>query len=371
MFIINLNLLVLLLEILNNLTLIDCHMAMTASLYFNSHIIGWIVLAGCIPAFGDAFCELLHEGEHNRKKKFDIGFSNLQSTSSYPLLVMTMFYLILSIVFLTSDRLMQRLPVMSTNQRETDVPLIALLGGNGSSTPSSSTLQETVPMKDSHNILLDTEMDKDNQGSVKGIIYIDQMALMNDNLDACYHNMECSITLGPFQTFNHMYSNMGYLALARSTGSVNAMSNTIIAQAFFFNVGLMMCLEVVASAFYHICPNPRTYHNDTLFVEIALMLQMVRFYFVRRGGVLLNRIFELIIFAVSFHFIGNSVLLWNHLNLVFYFNYDFLLEAIRSKDWRKWLKYYWRLLVKNEENKSLALKKLEIVESRKSSRSLL
>ncbi|CAG9529654.1 unnamed protein product [Cercopithifilaria johnstoni] len=283
--------------------------------------------------------------EHNRVKKFDIEFSSLQSTSSYPLVMMTMFYLTLSIIFLANDQLMPPLP---TNQRETDIPLITLSDESNSGTPSSSTYQEIRRVNDSHNILVDIQMEKDEQEFLKSTAWLrtteqrtigtdsneiimqtfeDQLTLMNNNLDTCYYNMECSIVLGPFQAFNHVYSNVGYFLLGflffiligrryKHWKYCNCIGYNYCPN-IFLNIGMVMCLEAFASAFYHICPNPRIFHNDTLFVEVALVLLMVRLYFVRRGGVTLTR------------------------------------------DWRKWLRCCWH--AENERDKSLILKKRLLV----------
>ncbi|MCP9264620.1 BMA-SID-1 [Dirofilaria immitis] len=304
--------------------------------------------------------------EYSRKKKFDIKFSSLESTSLYPLLIMSTLYSTLAVIFLASGQFMP----LHDSQRKTDIPLIVLSNENNSETFPTSMHQEIVPMNDSYSILMHIQMDEDKQQSVKDktqskqrqitdatllrtseqrsisnntdeivqvfelslnafmpylallpvifqyfyTLLLDQLALMNDHLDACYYNVECSFGLGPFQTFNHMYSNAGYFLLgfafivliSRRT-EVSRLCRLRFCAHIFLNIGLMMCLESFASAFYHICPNPRTFHIDTLFVEVALVLLMVRFYFVRRGGISLTGMFQSIIFAISFHFAGNII----------------------------------------------------------------
>uniref|UniRef100_A0A8R1XXP1 SID1 transmembrane family member 1 n=1 Tax=Onchocerca volvulus TaxID=6282 RepID=A0A8R1XXP1_ONCVO len=338
--------------------------------------------------------------EYNRKKKFDILFSGLESTSLYPLIIISMVYLTLAIIFLASDQLMPRL---RDGQGRTDMPLIVLSDESCSETFPSSTHQELAPIDDSFNTLVHIQMDEDEQQLVKdtallrtteqrsvnnGINIItrtfeDQLSLMNDHLDVCHYNMECSVRLGPFHTFNHMYSNIGYFSLGfifiilisrrYKYWKYHRCTGYNFCPHVFFNVGLMMCLESFASAFYHICPNPQIFHIDTLFVEVALILLMVRFYFVRRGGISLSGIFQSIIFAISFHFAGNAlkdkfyllgIILSSGLLLLIIFQYHLLfgsqssVESIQTRDWTEWLEYCWQLLTGNERDRSLKLKKI-------------
>ncbi|KAL3985829.1 dsRNA-gated channel SID-1 family protein [Acanthocheilonema viteae] len=354
--------------------------------------------------------------EHNRRKKFDIEFSNLQSTSLYPLAMMTIFYLTFSIVFLASNQLTLAFACMHalvfskrserfffSSQRETDTPLIVLLDEGNSGIPSSLTQQEIIPVRDSHNILEDYQMDENKQKSMKRAIYNifslifhffshlwsfyyfrmkDQLTLANDNLDDCYYNMACSIALGSFQTFNHMYSNVGYFLLGflfliligrrcKYWKCCRCVEYSYCPNVFL-NIGLVICLEAVASVLYDICSNPRTFHSDTLFVEVALILPTVRFYFVRHGGISLYGIFQSITFAIFFHFVGNilkdnfhalGIILILVLLLFIVFQFHLLLdnqssvEVIPTKDWRKWLSYCWQLLTGNGSDRSLTLKK--------------
>uniref|UniRef100_A0AAF5PT29 SID1 transmembrane family member 1 n=1 Tax=Wuchereria bancrofti TaxID=6293 RepID=A0AAF5PT29_WUCBA len=361
--------------------------------------------------------------EYNHRKRFDIKFSIVESISIYPLVATTVFYLILVAIFLGSDQLM---PPLHCSQGETDIPLIVLLDENSLEASSGFTQQKTIRVNDSQDILVDIQMDKDKQQPVKDIellkatkqrsvstdtneivmqsfesnwkdyipyfawlpvilqyfytLLLDQLTLMTDSLDVCHYNMECSVALGPFVTFNHMFSNVGYLLFGfvfivlisrrykyckyRRCDGYNYCPQV------FLNIGLMMCLETFASAFYHICPNPRTFHNDTLFVEIALVLLMVRFYFVRRGGISLNRIFHSITFAIGFHFASNAltlaIILTSGLLLLIAFQYHLFLgsqssiESIPTRDWRKWL-HCWQLLIRNERDKSSILKKILLV----------
>ncbi|VIO98928.1 Uncharacterized protein BM_BM1948 [Brugia malayi] len=362
--------------------------------------------------------------EYNHRKKFDIKFSIVESISIYPLVTTTVFYLVLVVVFLRSDQLM---PPLHCSQGETDMPLIVLLDENNLEASSGSTQQKTIRVNNSQGILVDIEMDKDKQQPVKDIellktnkqrsvstdtneivvqsfesnwkhyityfawlliilqyfhtLLLDQLTLMTDNLDVCHYNMECSVALGPFMTFNHMYSNVGYLLFGfvfivlisrrYKCCKYRLCDGYNYCPQVFLNVGLMMCLETFASAFYHICPNPRTFHNDTLFVEIALILLMVRFYFVRRGGISLNGIFYSITFAIAFHFASNAltlaIILTSGLLLLIAFQYHLFLssqsstESTPSRDCRKWLQYSWQLLIRNGMDKTLKLKKILLV----------
>ncbi|VDO34539.1 unnamed protein product [Onchocerca flexuosa] len=298
----------------------------------------------------DIFIMMMNDDrEYKRKKKFDILFSGLESTSLYPLIIILMVYLTLAIIFLASD---QFTPRLRDGQRRTDMPLIVLSDESSSETFPSSTHQ-------------------------------DQLALMNDHLDVCYHNMECSVRLGPFHTFNHMYSNVGYflfgfifiILISRryKYWKYHRCAGYNFCPHVFLNIGLMMCLESFASAFYHICPNPQIFHIDTLFVEVALILLMVRFYFVRRGGISLIVIFQSIIFAISFHFAGNAlkdnfysmgITLISGLLLLITFQCHLLFgiqssaESIQTRDWTEWLEYCWQLLTRIERDRNLKLKKI-------------
>lgn len=100
--------------------------------------------------------------------------------------------------------------------------------------------------------------------------------VLNDtgNEDLCYYNYMCLHPLGSLTTFNHMFSNIGYVMLGllfimivhveqkrKYEGESTGESEIGIHSHFgiFYAMGIALAMEGLMSAFYHICPNRLNY----------------------------------------------------------------------------------------------------------------
>uniref|UniRef100_A0A915Q0W8 Legume lectin domain-containing protein n=1 Tax=Setaria digitata TaxID=48799 RepID=A0A915Q0W8_9BILA len=103
--------------------------------------------------------------EYDRVKKFDISFSNVKSSSLYPLIVM-LFYCALAVILLASDHFML-LRLFRDRQAEADIPLIVFLDEDNSRASQIPSDQVISAASDFSNILVDNRTDEDEQNTVK------------------------------------------------------------------------------------------------------------------------------------------------------------------------------------------------------------
>ncbi|RCN40440.1 hypothetical protein ANCCAN_13641 [Ancylostoma caninum] len=108
--------------------------------------------------------------------------------------------------------------------------------------------------------------------------------------DQCFHNYACSVPVWIFTSFNHIFSNIGYvissvfflifvkLRKSKPTAEHGAYAN----YGLEVSMGLSLMCEALASSIYHICPNSITYNLDTPFIEVACVLLMLKLYGNRR-----------------------------------------------------------------------------------------
>ncbi|EYC26457.1 hypothetical protein Y032_0010g1166 [Ancylostoma ceylanicum] len=108
--------------------------------------------------------------------------------------------------------------------------------------------------------------------------------------DQCFHNYACSVPVWIFTSFNHVFSNIGYiissvfflvfvrLRKSKPTAEHGAYAN----DGLEVSMGLSLMCEALASSIYHICPNSVTYNLDTPFIEVSCVLLMLKLYGNRR-----------------------------------------------------------------------------------------
>uniref|UniRef100_A0A7I4YVT6 SID1 transmembrane family member 1 n=1 Tax=Haemonchus contortus TaxID=6289 RepID=A0A7I4YVT6_HAECO len=106
----------------------------------------------------------------------------------------------------------------------------------------------------------------------------------------CYHNYACSEPFWIFMSFNHMFSNVGYMLCSivflafvhMRKGKLTPGNGTYNNHGLEVCMGLSLLCEAFASTVYHICPNSTTYNLDTPFIEILCVLIILKLYGNRR-----------------------------------------------------------------------------------------
>ncbi|VDN22299.1 unnamed protein product [Cylicostephanus goldi] len=129
------------------------------------------------------------------------------------------------------------------------------------------------------------------------------------NDDQCFHNYACAEPLWVFTSFNHIFSNAGYvfdsifylifvkLRKKKPTARYGTYNN----YGLEISMGLSLLCEALASSIYHTCPNAITYNlgtacysvyqptsivvvfvPDTPFIEVNCLLMMLKLYGNRR-----------------------------------------------------------------------------------------
>ncbi|CAJ0589398.1 unnamed protein product [Cylicocyclus nassatus] len=110
------------------------------------------------------------------------------------------------------------------------------------------------------------------------------------NDDQCFHNYACAEPLWIFTSFNHIFSNAGYvfdslfylifvkLRKKKPTARYGTYNN----YGLEISMGLSLLCEALASSIYHTCPNAITYNLDTPFIEVNCLLMMLKLYGNRR-----------------------------------------------------------------------------------------
>lgn len=142
--------------------------------------------------------------------------------------------------------------------------------------------------------------------------------------DSCYYNFLCAHPLGILSDFNHVFSNVGYVALGllflvlvkrrelihqRLTLVDDAVVKSCgIPRHFglFYAMGLALMMEGVLSACYHVCPSKSNFQFDTAFMYVIAVLSIVRIYETRHADINAssNSTFLLLAFAVLVGVVG-------------------------------------------------------------------
>lgn len=129
--------------------------------------------------------------------------------------------------------------------------------------------------------------------------------------DSCFHNYACMQPFWIFTSFNHIFTNVGYVlssAIFMTFAKLRKTKSTP-GHGAYNNYGLEICMglsllcESFASTIYHICPNSITYNLDTPFIEALCVLVAVKLYGNRRCTISAreaNMAVVLVIFLDSF-----------------------------------------------------------------------
>ncbi|VDM46654.1 unnamed protein product [Toxocara canis] len=128
--------------------------------------------------------------------------------------------------------------------------------------------------------------------------------------DSCFHNYECSMSWGPFRSFNHIISNFGYFALGAAFCAFVKYRKRICGEgvstgvqpsfSLFYGIGSALGVEALASSLYHVCPNSSAFHFDTPYIEVMCVLVMACLYGARHG-VMSSRSSIALVCAVLFY----------------------------------------------------------------------
>ena len=189
--------------------------------------------------------------------------------------------------------------------------------------------------------------------------------------DLCYYNFKCSFPLGKVHDFNHIISNIGYMAFGISffiivkckknlhlkemnekkvehhlpaipTSHINYNSKGIPQHyGIFYALGYALFAEGVLSACYHVCPTKENFQFDTTFMYVIAVLCFVKIYQFRHPDVTSNayKIFAgisvVILFEVTGIFFANTQF-WIILMILYVF-FIMMLSTIlyRAHKWKR------------------------------------
>ena len=171
------------------------------------------------------------------------------------------------------------------------------------------------------------------------------------NNDLCYYNFLCSIPVGKVQDFNHILSNVGYIAFGLTflvivwyrkhqqdqkmkSESQNRVPQTGIPHHFgiFYAMGFALISEGILSACYHVCPTNENFQFDTTFMYVIAVLTFIKIYQFRHSDASSNayKAFLGIAFVMFLEVLGiffQNAVFWT-ICLVFYFLAMVLLSSI-------------------------------------------
>ncbi|XP_055335998.1 SID1 transmembrane family member 1-like isoform X2 [Paramacrobiotus metropolitanus] len=125
------------------------------------------------------------------------------------------------------------------------------------------------------------------------------------NMDMCYYNFECSHPTGRINDFNHVYSNIGYVALGLLFCLIvwkrhkyhYRHEREILEEdeehavglppqyGLFYAMGISLVMEGIMSACYHICPNYTNFQFDTSFMYLLGGLFLLKIYQSRHSDI--------------------------------------------------------------------------------------
>jgi hypothetical protein len=132
--------------------------------------------------------------------------------------------------------------------------------------------------------------------------------------DLCYYNFKCAHPVGLFNSFNNVWSNIGYVLLGilfiiitrfrkwRYTRACTTQrkANRGIPQFYgiYYAMGLALIMEGLMSSFYHICPSNANFQFDTAFMFIIAGLLLTKIFQNRHPDVHANAFIAFFSFAV-------------------------------------------------------------------------
>ncbi|TRY74666.1 hypothetical protein TCAL_00719 [Tigriopus californicus] len=196
--------------------------------------------------------------------------------------------------------------------------------------------------------------------------YQDKLLTSGDQ-DICYYNFLCSVPVGVVRDFNHIFSNIWYMALGILFVILSAYRKSVhlkfitelakvdpaevsseygIPQHFgiLFAMGYAMVFEGILSACYHVCPTSENFQFDTTFMYVIATLSFMKIYQFRHPDIASNayKVFfglGLIMFFEVMGIFFGTTLFWI-LALVTYFGLSLVLTSIIyhsgrwSLDWK-------------------------------------
>ena len=154
------------------------------------------------------------------------------------------------------------------------------------------------------------------------------------NNDLCYYNFKCSFPMGKVHDFNHIISNIGYMALGIAFFIIVKYKKYLNTQekqddqpeipsdshtstnynlkgipqhyGIFYALGYALFAEGVLSACYHFCPTKENFQFDTTFMYVIAVLCFVKIYQFRHPDMSSNayKIFTGISIVILFEVIG-------------------------------------------------------------------
>ena len=193
------------------------------------------------------------------------------------------------------------------------------------------------------------------------------------NNDLCYYNFKCSFPIGEVHDFNHIISNIGYMAfgisfffIVKYKKRLHVQENQVkkiepqpenpstfqlvsnynskgIPQHYgiFYALGYALFAEGVLSACYHVCPTKENFQFDTTFMYVIAVLCFVKIYQFRHPDVTSNayKIFAGISIVILFEVTGiffDNTLFWTIL-MILYICFIMMLTTIlyRVDKWKR------------------------------------
>lgn len=165
------------------------------------------------------------------------------------------------------------------------------------------------------------------------------------SLDLCYYNFLCAHPAGAVSDFNHVFSNVGYLALGalfmlqlrrrqrRRRRKPRDEEYGIPAHyGLLSSLGAGMMVVALLSSAYHICPNSLNFQFDTAFMYVLAVLSMVKIYQSRHPDINARAhatfgVLALFIALVAWGVLGGGALFWSLFTVLHVFT--FLLLSLR------------------------------------------
>lgn len=86
--------------------------------------------------------------------------------------------------------------------------------------------------------------------------------------DECFYNSLCSHFMFGLNDFNHVFSNVAYVAF----GVLLVLIATCKSKDYYCALGVALALEGVTSALYHVCPSGNNLQLDLVFIFVILIL---------------------------------------------------------------------------------------------------
>jgi len=188
--------------------------------------------------------------------------------------------------------------------------------------------------------------------------YQEALSITGNN-DLCYYNFLCSIPIKDVQDFNHILSNVGYVAFGMTflcivwyrkhlnhkkvKKEINGhIVPTGIPQHFgiYYAMGFALISEGYLSACYHVCPTSENFQFDTTFMYVIAVLCFIKIYQLRHSDATSNayKAFVGIAMVMSLEVLGifqNNVFFWIF-SLIIYFLVMLVLSSVlyQAGKWR-------------------------------------